>query len=175
MHLKSFIFSAVLILLTGCAIIKPDIKDQTIIDYKLYQGKWYEIARLPNPFEDGIICVTMTYDYLDEGVMTVSSSGRSKTDPGDIKTLTGRAWIPDGKEPRNIKIQFIWPVTKDYTLIYIDETKGYAMIGSPFKHQLWILGRTPRISEEDLAELIKTAGKNQYRAENIVRVEQNCE
>jgi len=174
MYIKPYFAAALLLLMISCVTIKPDIKDQGLVDYKLYQGKWYEILRLPNPIEDGLNCVTMTYEYQDEGIMTVALKGGSKSDPEDIRSFTGRAWIPDGKDPQKIKIQFIWPVTKDYVLLHIDQTKGYAIIGSPFKHQLWILGRSPVIAEEDLAELVKIAAKNEYKTENLVRVEQAC-
>lgn len=174
MYIKLYSAAALLLLMISCTT-KPDIKNDGIIDYSLYQGKWYEIARLPNPVEEGLVCVTMTYELNDQGIMTVLNRGRNKNDPEDIKTLSGRAWIPDGKEPGKIKVQFIWPVTADYVLIHIDETKGLALLGSPFKHQLWILSRSAAIAEEEYTALLKIAAKNQYRTENMVRVEQSCE
>lgn len=175
MYLKNCSALLILFLFISCTTFTPGIKDEPVIDYKLYQGKWYEIARLPNPVEEGLTCITMTYEWQDEGVMTVTNRGSNKSDPEDIKTLSGRAWIPDAKEPQKIKIQFIWPVTADYILIHIDEEKGYAILGSPFKHQLWILSRTPVIIEEDMIELTKIAEKNQYRTDNLIRVEQTCD
>jgi len=175
MKIKLLIITVFLLLIISCNIFKPVIKDGSIIDYTLYQGKWYEIARLPNPVEDGLVCVTMTYEFQHEGMMNVTSRGRSKSDREDIKTLSGRAWVPDAKEPRKIKIQFIWPVTIDYLLLHIDVGKGYAVLGSPYKHQLWILSRTPVVNENDFSELLKIAEKNQYRLESLVRVEQGCE
>lgn len=173
MRLIKYIFLFSLLLLFSC-ITGKDHKKEGGIDYKVYQGKWYEIARLPNPFEEGLICITMTYEVHDEGIMMVTNKGFSKNDPSDAKTLTGKAWIPDGKEPHKIKIQFIWPVTKDYVLIHVDEAKGYAILGSPAKHQLWFLSRSPKIPEDDFQELIKIAQKNEYRTDTLVRVEHNC-
>ncbi|HPS88173.1 MAG TPA: lipocalin family protein [Spirochaetota bacterium] len=175
MSIRSFSAAAIFLLMISCTATAPDIKDEASIDYRLYQGKWYEIARLPNSIESGLTCITMTYEYRDEGVMIVTNSGRNKSNPEDIRTLSGRAWIPDGKEPQKIKIQFIWPVTLDYQLLHIDEDKGYAILGSPMKHQLWILSRSTVINEEDFAGLIKIAEKNQYKTESIIRVEQGCD
>jgi apolipoprotein D and lipocalin family protein len=117
----------------------------------------------------------MTYEYQDEGAMTVTSKGVNKNDLQDVKTLTGRAWIPDGNEPDKIKIQFIWPVTIDYVLLHIDEVKGYAILGSPYKHQLWILGRSPVVNDEDFDVLLKIAEKNQYKIGNIIKVDHTCD
>lgn len=172
MYIKTF-FAFTFIFIISCST-PPDLIDEPVINYKLYQGKWYEIARLPNPVENGLICITMNYDYQDEGVMTVTSRGVSKNDPEDVKTLSGRAWIPDGNEPDKIKIQFIWPVTIDYVLIHIDEVKGYAILGSPYKHQLWILGRSPVVNDEDFDLLLKIAEKNEYKTESLIRVDHSC-
>jgi len=173
MYIKPFITAVLLLLIFSCTT-PPEIKDDPVIDYKLYQGKWYELSRLPNPVENGLTCVTMTYEYQDGDMMTVTSKGVNKTDPADIKTLSGRAWIPDVNSPDRIKIQFIWPVTIDYVLIHIDEAKGYAILGSPYKHQLWILGRSPVVNDEDYSQLLKIAEKNEYKIENLVRVDQSC-
>lgn len=174
MRLIKYLFLLILLMFLSCITDKGHKKDGAGIDYKLYQGKWYEIARLPNPFEEGLNCITMTYECHDEGIMTVTNKGYSKNDPSDAKTLTGKAWIPDEKEPQKIKIQFIWPVTKDYILIHIDEVKGFAILGSPARHQLWILSRSPRIPEEDFLDLIKISQKNEYKTETLVRVDQSC-
>lgn len=173
MKIKPYI-AALLLFIVSCTT-GPCIRERVKIDYRLYQGKWYEIARLPNSIEEGLTCITMTYEQQDNGMMLVTSRGRSKTDPADIKTLTGRAWIPDAKKPEYIKIQFIWPITIDYILIHIDETKGYAVLGSPSKHQLWFLSRSRVIIDEDMAELLKIAVKNNYKTDRIVRVEQVCD
>ncbi len=173
MYIKPFSAVVLLLLIFSCTT-PPEIKDEPVINYKLYQGKWYEIARLPNPVENGLNCITLTYEFQDEGVMTVTSKGVNKTDPEDIKTLSGRAWIPDEKAPDKIKIQFIWPITIDYVLLHIDEDKGYAILGSPYKHQLWILGRSPVVNDEDYAELLKIAEKNGFKIENLVKVDQSC-
>ena len=173
MRLIKYFYVLSLLLLLSCVTGKVH-EGEGAIDYKLYQGKWYEIARLPNPFEEGLNCITMNYEVHDEGIMMVTNKGYNKNDPSDIKILTGKAWIPDGKEPQKIKIQFIWPITKDYILIHIDNTKGLAILGSPTKYQLWILSRSPKVAEEDIQELIKIAQKNGYRTDTLVYVDQNC-
>ena len=65
-------------------------------------------------------------------------------------------------------------VVGDYVLIHIDEVKGYAILGSPYKHQLWILGRSPVVDDEDFDALLKIAEKNGYKLENIIRVDHTC-
>jgi len=174
MKIIQFFYLAILLTIVSCTV-KSGIKDDELVNYKLYQGKWYEIARLPNSFEDGLICITMTYTYKDDGIMTVISSAKSKSNPADIKSLSAKAWIPDENEPQKIKMQIMWPVTFDFILIHIDEEKGYSIIGSPHKQKLWILSRQPMINENDMSALKTILEKNQYNVEKLVYVDQICD
>jgi len=144
------------------------------IDFSLYQGTWYEIARLPNPIEEGLKCITATYSYNDDGMLLLTNKGVNKNNPDDVKTLTGRAWIPDAEHPENLKVQFVWPVVTDYRLIHIDREKGHALIGTPSRKYLWFLSRTDSIPEAEMEELKKIASKNEYNIESLVYVEHGC-
>lgn len=144
------------------------------IDFSLYQGTWYEIARLPNTIEEGLKCITATYSYNDEGTILLTNRGVSKNDPEDVKTLTGRAWIPDPEHPENLKVQFVWPVVSDYWLVHIDSEKGYAILGTPSRKLLWFLCRSESIPAADMEELRRIAGKNGFSTDNLVFVDHGC-
>jgi len=174
MRIVLFFYLTILFAIGSCTV-KSGIKKDELINYELYQGKWYEIARLPNSFEEGLVCITMTYAYRDEGIMTVVSSGKNKSNPNDIKSFTAKAWIPDENEPQKIKIQIVWPVAFDFILIHIDEEKGHAIIGSPHKQKLWILSRQPMINESDMSDLKSISEKKQYDVEKLVFVDQICD
>ncbi len=171
---KKLALILLLLLLTSCVTFKGKNEETGKIDFSLYQGKWYEIARLPNSFEEGLRCITATYSINDEGMLLLTNRGISRDNPDDIKTLTGRAWIPDPERPENIKVQFIWPVVTDYWLVHIDREKGYAIIGTPSRKLLWFLSRDESIPETDMAELIKIAGKNEFKTDGLVFVEHGC-
>lgn len=161
------------VLLTSCTTTGTRETDGKI-DFSLYQGTWYEIARLPNPIEDGLKCITMTYSYNGEGLILMTNSGVSKDNPDDVKTLTGRAWIPVPEHPENLKVQFVWPVVTDYWLVHIDSEKGYALLGSPYRHRLWFLSRSETIPAGDMDELLKIAAKNDFKTDTLVYVEHGC-
>lgn len=160
-------------LLFSCATER--IKGRTEkINFSLYQGTWYEIARLPNSFEDGLKCISATYSYNEEGMLLLTNKGVNKNNPEDIKTLSGRAWIPDPEHPEKLKVQFVWPVTTDYWLVHIDNDKGYALIGTPSRKHLWFLSRSDSIPQPDMMELIRIAAKNEFRTEGLIFVEHSC-
>ena len=174
-YLTILLFNLTILLATVSCTLKSDIKNDELINYELYQGKWYEIARLPNSIEREFICITMTYEYKDDGIMLVSASGKNRSNLNEIKSFTAKAWIPDKNEPQKIKMQFIWPVTLDFRLIHIDEKKGHAIIGSPNRRQLWILSREPMMSGNDISELKLILEKNQYNIELLIYVDQICD
>jgi len=168
--LISILFLSQLLSCTTCGTKgKPEIND-----FSLYQGKWYEIARLPNSFEKGLKCITATYTCNSEGMILLTNRGINKDNPEDVRTLKARAWIPDTKHPENLKVQFIWPITKDYWLVHIDRDKGYAIIGTPSRKRLWFLSRGKTIPEPDMTELIGIAVKNGFSSQGLIYVEQSC-
>ncbi len=52
-----------------------DIKPVDNLDVNKYMGKWYEIARLPTSFEDGLDYVTATYTLKNNGQVDVLNEG----------------------------------------------------------------------------------------------------
>ena len=45
------------------------------VDLDRYMGKWYEIVRLPNSFEDGLKCITAEYRLKENGKVEVRNAG----------------------------------------------------------------------------------------------------
>ena len=46
-----------------------------IVDLARYAGVWYEIARLPNDFDRGLVGVTATYTQRRDGKINVLNQG----------------------------------------------------------------------------------------------------
>jgi apolipoprotein D and lipocalin family protein len=58
------------------------------VDLDRYAGLWYEIARLPNRFQDDCACcVTATYTLREDGRLTVVNACR--TADGKAKSAEG--------------------------------------------------------------------------------------
>jgi len=99
--------------LIGCAAPNPPATVQTL-DLDRYAGRWYEIARYPNRFQRDLVAVTADYDLRDDGRITVTNQGRVKTLDGKLKSITGKARVPDADEPAKLEVQFFWPFWGDY-------------------------------------------------------------
>lgn len=146
------------------------------VDINKYSGKWYEIARLPNSFEKGLVCVTANYGMRDDGKISVINAGRKEDDISKVKSVQGKAWVPDKNEPGRLKVQFFWPFAGGYYIFHLDqENYQYALVGNPSRKFLWILARTPKIEESLYQELLDIARKNEFAIEKLIKVRQDCD
>jgi apolipoprotein D and lipocalin family protein len=146
------------------------------VDLNRYTGKWYEIARLPNSFEKGLICCTAEYSLRDDGKITVVNSGHKETDPGKSESVKGKAWVPDENEPGRLKVQFFWPFAAGYYIFHLDqENYQYVLVGNPSRKYLWLLARAPQIDDQLYQELVEIARRNDFAVENLLKIRQDCE
>ena len=167
-----FIFLAILIFSSAYSQKIPSVV--TTVDLKRYQGKWYEIARLPNFFERKLKCTSAIYTLRDDGKITVLNAGHYITDPKRSTSSEGVAWVPDKNSPAKLKVQFFWPFSGDYWIMDLDKDYRYVLVGDPDLKYLWILAREKAMDEKTYRMLIQKAIDNGYSVENIIKVEQDC-
>jgi apolipoprotein D and lipocalin family protein len=144
------------------------------VDLKKYQGLWYEIARLPNFFEKKLNCVTATYTLRDDGKIAVLNAGNNISDPQKRSSSNGVAWVPDKNNPGKLKVQFFWPFSGDYWIMYLDQDYKYVLVGDPDHKYLWILAREKKMDEKTYQMLLQYAINNGYDVKPIIRVAQDC-
>jgi len=144
------------------------------VDLKRYQGKWYEIARLPNYFERKLKCTSATYTLRDDGKITVLNAGNYITDFQKTSSARGVACIPDKNSPSKLKVQFFWPFSGDYWIMDLDKDYRYVLVGDPDLKYLWILAREKVMDEKTYRMLLQKAIDNGYSVETIIKVEQDC-
>lgn len=118
------------------------------VDTERYLGRWYEIARFPNSFEDGCEGVTADYAMRDDGLISVVNTCRKGAPDGPSKAAKGRARIVDAASNAKLEVSFFGPFWGDYWVIGLAEDYSLALIGEPSGRYLWILSRMPTISDD---------------------------
>jgi apolipoprotein D and lipocalin family protein len=146
----------------------------TTVDLNRYKGTWYEIARLPNFFEKKLKCISATYTLREDGKITVQNAGNYISDPQKATSSKGVAWVPDKNSPAKLKVQFFWPFSGDYWIMYLDKDYSYVLVGDPSYKYLWILARERKMDETTFKLLIQKAIDSGYDVKSIIRVEHNC-
>ena len=124
-----------------------DVVDK--VDVNRYIGKWYEIALLPNSFEEGCNCTTVEYNIIDSETKRVINTCKKDSINGEIDQAAGKEFVVEGTNNAKLRVQFFWPFRGDYWIIDLDkENYQYAVVGTPGRKYFWILSRSPKLDEK---------------------------
>ena len=135
------------------------------LDLARYAGRWYEIARYPTSFQRGLVGVTAEYTLQDDGRIHVVNTGHKATLDGPRRSATAKAWRPDPAKAGELNVRFFWPFTGSYWVIDLDPDYQWAMVGERSRNYLWILSRTPELSDETVEALTDSATALGYRTD----------
>ena len=139
-------------------------------DLSRYLGKWYEIARFDHSFERGMENVTAEYVLRDDGMVEVINTGWKD---GKIKVAKGKARQVDAlNDPAQLEVSFFLFFFSDYNVLMLDNNYQMALIGSKSPKYLWILSRTPQVSDNQLGCFLEEAERRGYNTGDLIWVEQ---
>lgn len=138
------------------------------VDLKKYAGTWYEIGRLPMYFQRNCASdVTATYIEKTDG-SGIKVINQCKAQDGSAISAEGLAKPADGTGSK-LKVTFLpswirWlPVGRaDYWVLARDADYKTALVGTPDKEYLWLLARSPNVSQETYAKYRQIAQKQGY-------------
>jgi len=140
------------------------------VDINRYLGRWYEIARLPHSFEEGLEYVTATYNLRSDSKIEVINAGLKN---GQHKEALGIATISQKDCTGRLKVSFFWPIKGEYNIIHLDqENYQYAVVTSSKMSYLWILNREPQIGDELYEELLNFVVSKGFDTAKLIKVKQ---
>ena len=139
------------------------------VDLKRYIGRWYEIARLPQKFDEGLENVTATYNLKADGDIEVINAGTRNGVKSEAKAV---ATVPDPKCTGEILVSFFKPFKSKYRIILLDDEYRYAVVTGGNRSYLWILSREPEISDELYSDLISFVSSKGFDTGKIIKVVQ---
>jgi apolipoprotein D and lipocalin family protein len=171
-HCRRWILAC--LLYVGAAWAGAEDEPQTVsrVDLDRYLGRWYEIARLPNRFQDHCVAdVSAEYRLLQDGDLRVIN--RCLEEGGVLDEAWGVARVVDTGSNARLKVSFVslfgWHLFwGDYWIIGLADDYGYAVIGTPDRDYGWVLSRTPSLSASAWAEVRQLLVTNGYDPERFV-------
>ena len=167
MKLKIFFTILVSIFTTSCTLQKVNNETVESFDLNRYLGTWYEIARFNHIFERGMDHNKALYTICEDGTIRVINSAIKNGEP---KRVTGIAKTTN--TPALLRVSFFRPFYADYRVLYIDVDYQYALVGSASSNYLWILSRTPEISDSAKDTLLTEAICRGYDTSKFIWVRQ---
>lgn len=164
---------------TGLAVMafRPQnepLETVPFVDLNKYAGTWYEIASFPQRFQKGCQCTQADYKLHPKGYVQVHNSCRKNSVNGELKEITGKAFVDDPKTNAKLKVQFFWPLKGNYWIIDLAEDYSYAVVGEPGRDYLWILSRTRQMDKTLYEKLIARAAAKGFDVSRLKITEQNC-
>ncbi len=130
------------------------------VDLSRFQGKWYEIAKLPRPTQASCTGTTAFYTLRDGGLDLTSECHLDALD-GPRRTMTARASIADGGDPAKLSLK-VGGFSGDYFILEVGPTYDYALVGVPSRDYLWVLSRTPTLEPAKLDALVASAKDKKF-------------
>ena len=146
------------------------------LDLEKYAGKWYEIARLPNGVDTSCASdVVFHYATRPDGRMNVIQQCKKK----DGKIAEARGILRKAGTQTNAAVlqvrfapailSFLPRVWDDYWIIGIGPDYTWAVVGVPSRQSLWVLSRTPAMSESSFEQAIEIAKGNGFDTSGLLK------
>lgn len=146
---------AIMSLMNGCASNDAPLPTAENVNIDLFMGRWYVHGYTPivvdknahNAIEhyrlDADKKIQTTYQFRDGGV------------DAEIKTFTPVGWVNE-EVGSNAEwhMQFIWPFTADYIILYVDADYSETIVAHPSRRYAWIMLRGDSVSDADYDRLL---------------------
>lgn len=137
----------------------PPLDTATNVDLARFEGSWFEIAHLPRPTQANCTHTTATYTARGNGQYWFVQACTLKN--GEFYQVAAQAQVKDNAAPAKLEVDF-GGFLGDYWILDVGPDYRYAVVGHPTRAYLWILSRTPTLSEADMAAALAKAASLKF-------------
>ena len=158
---------------TACSTVTQEpIKTVEYVDIDRFMGDWYVIANIPTSLEKGAHNAVESYRLDDDGTIATTFTYRKGSYDGPEKRYTPRGFIQDTTSNAVWGMRFIWPFKAEYLIVYLNEDYSQTVIGRSKRDYVWIMARTPEISDTDYVRILSLLSEQGYDTDLIQKVPQ---
>ena len=169
---KLLLITGLAVVLGACVTRVPEMKTVEFVDLERFMGSWYVIANIPTYLEKGAHNAVETYELEDDGSISTTFTFRKDGFDGKPKEYNPRGFVTDKTSNALWGMRFVWPIKADYRIVYLDDDYSQTIIGRQKRDFVWIMARTPTISDDDFEMLMKRSEALGYDTLKIERVPQ---
>ena len=141
-------------MLGGCASNNlPPVAPVSQVDLPRFMGDWYVIACIPTAIETEAFNAVESYELDADGTIATTFTFRKGSFDGPEKKYEPRGFVKEGSGNALWGMQFIWPIKADYRIAYLSADYTTTVIARNARDYVWIMARTPEISDEQYLKL----------------------
>jgi apolipoprotein D and lipocalin family protein len=162
-----------LLVLVGLAVLTalgcgsgPPLDVASNVDLSRFQGKWYEVARLPRTTQTDCHGTTAFYTQGSNGGLSLVNQCNVGSATGPLKTVSMTASVPDPSVPAKLALD-VGGYVGDYWILEVGPNYDYAVVGHPSRLYLWILSRTPSLDATTIQGVLDRAKSQQFDVSQI--------
>ena len=172
-NVQKQIFAVILLMLTACQST-PLAPMPTVakVDLARFMGDWYVIANIPTFIEEGAHNAVETYRLDSDGSIATTFTFRAGKFDGEVKRYNPRGFVLDTSTNALWGMRFIWPIKADYRITYLSDDYRQTIISRQKRDYVWIMARTPVITEADYRRLLDRVAAQGYDINKVRRVPQ---
>ncbi len=159
-------------MLGGCQSSLPPIANEPKVDLERFMGDWYVIANIPTSIERGAHNAVESYRLDTDGSIATTFTFRDGAFDGKLKRYCPRGFVRDDPSQAIWGMQFIWPIKADYRIVHVSPDYQRTIIGRQKRDNVWIMARTPQISEAELQDLRERVAQQSYDISKLQTVPQ---
>ena len=159
---------------SGCAGNKMnEIATIKPVDIPRFMGDWYVIAVIPTVIETEAYNAIENYQLDKDGTIATTFTYYKAAFDGPLKTYHPRGFVNKASGNGLWGMQFIWPFKADFRIAYLDDNYQRTIIARNARDYVWIMARTPQISEENYREMTDFVKNLGYDMSKLRKVPQD--
>lgn len=159
-------------MLAGCATEAPELATVDYVDLDRFMGDWYVIANIPTFLEKGAHNAIENYALNDDGTIATTFTFRKDGFDGKEEEHNPKGFVTNTETNAVWGMRFVWPIKADYRVIYLDPDYSVTIIGRNKRDYVWIMARSPNISDYEYNELVDVVIAAGYDINKLRRVPQ---
>lgn len=131
------------------------------VDLPKFMGDWYVIAAIPTAIETESYNAIESYNIDKDGTIATTFTFNKGSLNGPQKKYEPRGFVVKDTGNATWGMQFVWPIKAEYLIAYLDENYTQTVIARNARDYVWIMARSPKISEDDhkkLTNFVKDLG-----------------
>ena len=161
-------------ILSSCASTKlANIDTVPQVDLPRFMGDWYVIAAIPTMIETESYNAIENYRLAQDGTIATTFTFNKGRLDGPVKTYQPTGFVVKNTGNALWGMQFIWPIKAEYKIAYLDDNYSQTIIARNARDYVWIMARTPSISDTEYTKLREFVANLGYDLNQLRKVPHN--